>query len=220
MAWGYWNCHSLTPTRTSRPRSLSPAPPVRSRDQSLDRPSIGKICQTPDVARCPPGPAEPGSGCPVSNHVSPGHREYDIRDIGPSWSERPDRTKDRDRNTLPRAKMESEGEIGPGEQRHTLPRGRTECEGQGWAETQSLPQSQGKTSSEGDWCPGCNSGGVSNISSRVSFHSVKDSSSAGAPTATSSDQGDKEPLSSSLPTPPPPPFQALAKFTVSTKLTT
>eukprot|EP00090_Calanus_glacialis_P025880 TRINITY_DN40615_c0_g1_i1.p1 TRINITY_DN40615_c0_g1~~TRINITY_DN40615_c0_g1_i1.p1 ORF type:complete len:605 (-),score=107.43 TRINITY_DN40615_c0_g1_i1:689-2503(-) len=209
MAWGYWNAHSLTPTRTSRPRSLSPAPPVRSRDHSLDRPSIGKICQTPEVARCPPGPQEPGGGCPVSNHVSPGHREYDIREIGPSWSERPDRTKDRDRNTLPRVKMESEGEVGPGEQRHTLPRGRTECEGQAWAETHSLPQSQGKTSSEGDWCPGCNSGGVSNISSRVSFHSVKDSSSAGAPTATSSDQGDKELLSSSLPTPPPPPFQKL-----------
>jgi len=206
MAWGYWNAHSLTPTRTSRPRSLSPAPPVRSRDHSLDRPSIGKLCQTPEAARCPPGQGAQEGGCPVSNHVSPGHREYEARDIGPSWSDRPDRTKDRDRNTLPRVKMESEGEVGPGEQRHTLPRGRTECEGQGWGETHSLPQSQGgKTSSEGDWCPGCNS----NISSRVSFHSVKDSSSAGAPTATSSDQGDKELLSSSLPTPPPPPFQKL-----------
>ena len=49
---------------------------------------------------------------------------------------------------------------------------------------------------------------------RVSFHSVKDSSSAGAPTGVSSDQdehGDhrdeRDLTSSSLPTPPPPPLQ-------------
>ena len=44
---------------------------------------------------------------------------------------------------------------------------------------------------------------------RVSFHSVKDSSSGGGGTGTSSDHdpADRELLSSSLPTPPPPPAQ-------------
>ena len=44
---------------------------------------------------------------------------------------------------------------------------------------------------------------------RVSFHSVKDSSSGGGGTGTSSDHdlADREILSSSLPTPPPPPSQ-------------
>ena len=103
MAWGYWNAHSLTPTRGSRPRSLSPAPPVRSRDHSLDRPSIGKqLCQTPEVATAAAGMGGGGGGCPIGNYV--GHREV-YEPAG--WTERPKRTKDRDQNTLPRVKMDS-----------------------------------------------------------------------------------------------------------------
>ena len=60
--------------------------------------------------------------------------------------------------------------------------------------------------------------------SRVSFHSVKDSSSAGAPgTGVSSDQDhdnrddrddrdDRDLTSSSLPTPPPPPLQDIISY--------
>ena len=173
MAWGYWTAHSLS-ARTSRPRSLSPAPGsvVRSRDHSLDRPSIETEC----------------GGHP--NHVSyhdhsdhhHDHSDHDHHRDSSEWSERNEdrnedrnhRTKvrDRDRNTLPRVKMELDYVDGRGgggggtvmvEQRHTLPRGRTEPESQGWPESAGLPQSQGKASSEGEgWCPGCP---VSNVSS-------------------------------------------------------
>ena len=210
MAWGYWTAHSLS-ARACRPRSLSPAPGLGGRDVSLDRPSIETECGA------------------HTNHVTPGYREHDHEHSDQhqhtiEWEDRNEdrnrRTKlrDRDRNTLPRVKMETDlvvgGVAGGGtvmvEQRHTLPRGRTEPESQGWPDSASLPQSQGKASSEGDWCPGCQSCPVSNVSScRVSFHSVKDSSSAGVQTATSSDHdmAERELLSTSLPTPPPPPAQ-------------
>ena len=166
MAWGYWTAHTLIPSR-SRPRSLSPGPvPIaRSRDHSLDRPSIAKLCHTPESEpRC--------SSVGHSNHVSPGshsreyhhhdhhdhhdhHRDRDTSD----WSgdERPDKTKDRDgeRNTLPRVKMESETG-GVLEQRHTLPRARDH-----WSD-----HDQG--GGGGEWCPGCgavSSAAVSNVSS-------------------------------------------------------
>ena len=169
MAWGYWTAHTLIPSR-SRPRSLSPGPIpiVRSRDHSLDRPSIAKHCHTPESGSGP----RCGSSSIHSNHVSPGsHRDYhehDSRDTDWSSDEKPDRTKDRDRNTLPRVKMENEVIVSGGmvDQRHTLPRGRTECESHGWTEP-----GPGKASSEGDWCPGCQSGAsgpsqpVSNVSS-------------------------------------------------------
>ena len=163
MAWGYWTAHSLT-ARTCRPRSLSPAPGLASRDLSLDRPSIETEC-----------------GGPVSYREQRyEHSEQQQETI--EWMDRQEdrnhRTKarDRDRNTLPRVKMENDvvGGVGGGggsvmvEQRHTLPRGRTEPESQGWPDSASLGQSQGKASSEtGDsqWCPGCQSGPVSNVSS-------------------------------------------------------
>ena len=188
MAWGYWNAHSLNPSR-GRPRSLSPAPPVRSRDHSLDRPSLVKLCATPEPGRC-------GTGeCGVGRSGAPGQ-----------WTG--------DRATLPRMRECEGGGGAGGEQRHTLPRGRTEPDSS-WGEQSGGGggQLQGKTSSEGDCCPGCNSTGLSNISSRVSFHSVKDSSSAGQ-TGTSSEPGDREPPSSSLPTPPPPPAQVTRKLII------
>ena len=165
MAWGYWTAHALAPSR-GRPRSLSPAPipipMVGNREHSLDRerPSIVKLCHTPESGS---GPRCGGSGS-HSDHVSPGshdshshshssHKEYhehSSHERDTDWSdtdrERPDRTKDRDRdrNTLPRVKVEND--VCPSaathvpEQRHTLPRGRSECESHGWPESAGLPQ--------------------------------------------------------------------------------
>ena len=204
MAWGYWTAHSLT-ARACRPRSLSPAPGLATRDHSADRPNIETECGA------------------INSQVGPSyHTDHHQHTI--EWEDRLEdrnrRTKlrDRDRNTLPRVKMDTDlpvvGVGGGGtvmvEQRHTLPRGRTDPESGGWPDSASLPQSGGKASSEGDWCPGCQSCPVSNVSScRVSFHSVKDSSSAGQQTATSSDHdpAEREVVSSSLPSPPPPPAQ-------------
>ena len=162
MAWGYWTAHSLT-ARTCRPRSLSPVPGLASRDHSLDRPSIETECGGPASYR--------------EHHHDHSEQHQDSSEWMDRNEDRNHRTKvrDRDRNTLPRVKMENDVGGGGGtvggtvmvEQRHTLPRGRTEPDSQGWPDSASLPQSQGKASSEGDsqWCPGCQSCPVSNVSS-------------------------------------------------------
>lgn len=231
MAWGYWTAHSLAPRHhASRAPSLSPTPLApRSRDHSLDRAAFIKQCHAvPEAPRCG------GQGCgeevrevrevsvreghsgPVSAHTSPGTSSG----LGPGWAEdrAEDRTKERVRGGRARGGSSDEG----GE-RHTLPRGgggQGEPRGAGeWGEVQSLPRSLHKPSTTtascssetgAEYCPGCHSTGVS---SRVSFHSVKESSSGAPGTGASSEQeGERERdssplLSSSLPTPPPPPFQ-------------
>ena len=221
MAWGYWTAHTLAPSRSRpRSLSPSPGPMVRSRDHSLDRDraaNIGKLCHTPESGgstRCSghsggeqsTGHSHSSTAGGHSNHVSPdwGHQHSpgprDRLDWAEASGHRPDRTKDRDRdpqppyrdrNTLPRVKMETDGSqvsssghgsgpasggAGPGlgsvmvETRHTLPRGRTECESHGWPEPGTRRPGGTKASSEGepgDWCPGCNNAScpVSNVSS-------------------------------------------------------
>ena len=240
MAWGYWTAHSLAPRHhASRAPSLSPSPLApRSRDHSLDRPSL-RQCHAPEPPRgCG------GAGCgedvremvrepecrsgAVSLHTSPGTSSG----LGPGWAEdrAEDRTKERGRAGGSGGRGRGDGghtsdEVG---ECHTLPRvggQQGEVRGGEWGEVQSLPRSIHKHSTttascssetDGPYCPGCQSG-PSGVSSRVSFHSVKESSSGAPGTGASSEQErdsspgrerDSSPLlSSSLPTPPPPPFQ-------------
>ena len=179
---------------------------ARSREQSLERDrreiefAAGTGSATPSRVSGCPTPSS-GSGPQTANHSASENQSSD-----PEFGYR---TKS-ERSTLPRGKHSDSG----GEQwtveRSTLPRGKSDSD-TGWGEPRSF--SRGKSDSDWgerctlprdgksrpevvDWCPAC-------TTSRVSFHSVRDSSSQPR-----SEKGSSELLSSSLPTPPPPPFQA------------
>jgi hypothetical protein len=202
MAWGYWSAHALPPSSRVE-QSSSPVPILRScsRDQSLERDRRER------EQSAFPTPVRSSAVGSSTASVSTAHHHR----IGNSSSPDTDldyRTRS-ERGTLPRGKSIDGVDWVP--ERNTLPRGKSDCDSS-WTERglvrgksdndwgdRASSRNAGKSGSEGDWCPACSSG------SRVSFQSVKGSGegSSGA----EGGKGSSNILSSSLPTPPPPPFQ-------------
>ena len=202
MAWGYWSAHAL-PANTRIGRASSPVPILRShsRDQSLERDRRER------EQSAFPTPAR-SALCSSSASVSTAHHHR----IGNSSPETDlDYRTRSERGTLPRGKSIEGVNWVP--ERNTLPRGKSsECDSSwgdralvrgksdnDWGDTR-VSSRNAKSGSEGEWCPACSSG------SRVSFQSDKRSREGSSGAEVSKDSNL---LSSSLPTPPPPPFQVI-----------